>query len=46
MFIGSYWFKPNKESIDEIINKLYPLIRKIDPNIKFVITGDGFPSKI
>ena len=46
MFIGSYWFKPNKESIDEIINKLYPLIKKIDPNLKFVITGSGFPSEI
>lgn len=43
MFIGSYWFNPNKEAIDEILDKLYPIIIKIYPNINFIITGSGFP---
>ena len=45
MFIGNYWFKPNKEAIDKILNRYLPLIRKIQPNIYFIITGDNFPKE-
>ena len=45
MFVGSYWFKPNKEAIDEIINNLFPMITKIYPDINFIITGQGYPIK-
>ena len=43
MFIGSYWFKPNKESIDLILNELLPKIRLNDKNIIFILTGNGLP---
>ncbi len=45
MFIGSYWFTPNKEAIDLLIEKIYPKIKKKFPKYKLIITGEGFPTK-
>lgn len=43
MFIGSYWFLPNKEAIDFLIEKIYPQIEKKFPKYKLIITGEGLP---
>jgi hypothetical protein len=45
MFIGSYWFLPNKEAIDLLIDKIHPKIKKEFPKYKLVITGEGFPKE-
>ncbi len=46
MFIGSYWFVPNKEAIDLLIKKIYPKIKKKFPKYKLIITGEGLPKEI
>ena len=43
MFIGSYWFIPNKEAIDFLIEKIHPRIKKKFPKYKLIITGGGLP---
>lgn len=43
MFIGSYWFLPNKDAIDLLIEKIYPKIKKEFPKYKLIITGEGLP---
>ena len=43
MFIGSYWFIPNKEAIDFLIEKIYPKIKGKFPKYKLIITGEGLP---
>jgi len=45
MFIGSYWFLPNKEAIDILIDKIHPKIKKKFPKYKLVITGEGLPKE-
>ncbi len=45
MFIGSYWFKPNKEALEYIFKELLKEIRNFDKNIAFIMTGDGFPTE-
>ena len=42
MFIGSYWFIPNKEAIDFLIEKIHPKLKKF-PKYKLIITGGGLP---
>lgn len=45
MYIGSYWFKPNREAIEYILEVLLKEIRTFDKNITFIMTGEGFPSE-
>jgi len=41
LMLGNYYYKPNEESANFIVNNLAPAVKKIDPKIKFVIVGDG-----
>tara|TARA_B100000787_G_C16195153_1_gene300240 strand:+ start:2894 stop:3982 length:1089 start_codon:yes stop_codon:yes gene_type:complete len=43
LFCGSYTYWPNKVAIDKIY-KQRNIIKKIFPNIKFLITGEGCPN--
>ena len=45
MYIGSYWFKPNKEAIEYILKELLKEISNFDKNIAFIMTGEGFPTE-
>ena len=42
IYTGSYSYKPNKDAIDFLNNKIMPELIKIIPNLKLVITGGGF----
>ena len=43
IFHGSFFWFPNKEAINLIINYIAPKIMKINPNVLFVIAGSGVP---
>lgn len=42
IYSGSYLYKPNKDAIDYLNNKIMPKITKKFPNIKLILTGGGF----
>ena len=45
IFSGSYSYKPNKDAIDFLNEKIMPVLIKFNPNLKLVITGGGFNKK-
>lgn len=45
IYCGSYKYAPNKYAIDFLIEKIMPLISKIYPSIKLVLTGGGYNEK-
>jgi len=46
IYFGSYSFFPNKHAIDYIINNIFPIVRKKNPNLKLVIVGKDLPYNI
>ena len=46
LYSGSYLYQPNKVALDELINKLYPIIIKKYPNLYLIITGEGLPVEL
>ena len=42
IYSGSYLFKPNKDAIDYLNNKIMPQLTKMIPNLKLLLTGGGF----
>ena len=42
IYSGSYLYKPNKEAIDFLNQKIMPVIIKKFPKIKLVLTGGGY----
>ena len=45
IYSGSYLYKPNKEAINYLNERLMPLLIKKYPNLKLVITGGGYQKK-
>ena len=46
IYSGSYLYKPNKDAIDYINEKIIPSLLKKFPNLKLVLTGGGFNKKL
>ena len=46
IYCGSYKYKPNKNAIDYLNNKIMPSLIKKIPNLKLVLTGGGFDKKL
>jgi len=46
IYCGSYRYKPNKNAIDYLNNKIMPSLIKKFPNLKLVLTGGGFDKKL
>jgi hypothetical protein len=46
IYCGSYRYKPNKNAIDYLNNKIMPSLIKKIPNLKLVLTGGGFDKKL
>ena len=46
IYCGSYRYKPNKNAIDYLNNKIMPSLIKKIPNLKLVLTGGGFNKKL
>lgn len=44
IYTGSYLYKPNKEAINILINKIMPKVLKNHPYLKLIITGGGYLS--
>ncbi|WP_415323618.1 glycosyltransferase [Candidatus Pelagibacter sp. Uisw_127] len=42
IYCGSYKYRPNKNAIDCLNNKIMPSLLKKIPNLKLVLTGGGF----
>ena len=42
IYSGSYLYKPNKNAIDYLNDKIMPRLLKIFPKLKLVLTGGGF----
>ena len=42
IYCGSYKYRPNKNAIDYLNNKIMPSLIKKIPNLKLVLTGGGF----
>jgi len=42
IYTGSYYYKPNKDAIDYLNNKIMPRLIIKYPNLKLVLTGGGF----
>ena len=45
IYTGSYLYKPNKEAIDILVNKIMPKILILNPSLKLIITGGGYYKK-
>ena len=45
IYCGSYLYKPNKEAIDYLNDKIMPEIIKKYPNHKLILTGGGYKKK-
>jgi len=45
IYCGSYKYRPNKNAIDYLNNKIMPPLLKKIPNLKLVLTGGGFNKK-
>ena len=45
LYSGSYYYKPNKDAIDELNNNIFPILIKKYPNLKLVLTGGGLDKK-
>ena len=45
IFSGSYLYKPNRDAIDFLNEKIMPELIKFYPNLKLVITGGGYDRK-
>ena len=45
IYTGSYSYKPNKDAIDYLNNKIMPKLILKYPNLKLVLTGGGFKDK-
>lgn len=45
LYSGSYYYKPNKDAIDELNNNIFPKLIKKYPNLKLVLTGGGYKKK-
>jgi len=39
-FCGSIDYLPNKEALEILINKIMPIVNKIDPNLKLLVSGN------
>ena len=46
LYTGSYNYRPNKDAIDILVNKIYPRLIKKFANLYLVITGKGLPQNI
>ena len=46
IYSGSYLYKPNKNAIDTLNNKIMPKLLEKFPNLKLVLTGGGFNKKL
>ena len=46
IYCGSYKYRPNKNAIDYLNNKIMPSLIKKIPNLKLVLTGGGFDKKL
>ena len=40
LFLGNMYFQPNQEAVDDIVNKIAPLVFKKNKNINFRFVGD------
>ena len=45
IYTGSYFYKPNKDAIDYLNDKIMPKLIVKYPNLKLVLTGGGFKNK-
>ena len=45
IYSGSYFYKPNKDAIDFLIEKIMPNVLKKFPQLKLVLTGGGINKK-
>ena len=39
-FCGSINYKPNKEALEILVNKIMPIVNKINPDIKLIVSGN------
>ena len=46
IYSGSYFYKPNKNAIDTLNDKIMPKLLEKFPNLKLVLTGGGFNKKL
>ena len=46
IYSGSYLYKPNKNAIDTLNDKIMPKLLEKFPNLKLVLTGGGFNKKL
>ena len=46
IYSGSYLYKPNKNAIDTLNEKIMPKLLEKFPNLKLVLTGGGFNKKL
>ena len=46
IYSGSYLYRPNKNAIDTLNNKIMPKLLEKFPNLKLVLTGGGFNKKL
>lgn len=41
-FCGSIDYMPNKQALDILVNKIMPMVNKIDPNINLIVSGNKY----
>jgi len=46
IYCGSYKYRPNKNAIDYLNNKIMPTLLKKIPNLKLILTGGGFTKNL
>tara|TARA_Y100000389_G_scaffold173780_1_gene183212 strand:- start:185 stop:1270 length:1086 start_codon:yes stop_codon:yes gene_type:complete len=46
IYSGSYLYKPNKNAIDYLNTKIMPMVLKVFPKLKLVLTGGGFKKNL